>query len=233
MTTIDYVGNPDGSGEVEYIPVFELFARRVANTEFEGLEPTAVGATRLGELEYLPDAPKATRFEIERAAGVEEVRCIDTTNGTYRSATGDAAKRIIAEWDAKEAELFSDADPDPTEMAEASDLYPGVPQRDIPYFRCIVEYDSEGARNMPLRKRAGAIKTAQEFWEGESSEPYSWVFVGKEQAFWANGRTGEYWVAEGKDLVAAIKQGPSRRSPSGGEELPDGGQAISDSPVTS
>lgn len=209
MTTITYSPNPDGSQPEENVPIFELFARRLANTEFEPLKPSVVGTTRVGDLTSLPDPAPKRRMEIERTAGIEEVRWIDTSNGTYRSATGDTAKQIIAEWDAKEKEFFADADPDPKEFRELrEDGHLGEMQRDCPYYRCIVIYDSQGKRETPLRRRAGTVSSAKEFWEGHDAEPYAWVYIGKELAFWVNGSTGEYYVAEGKDLVDAIKQPP-------------------------
>lgn len=220
MTTIAYNPHPEGLLPDEDIPVFDYFARRVANTEFEPLELNEVGTTWNGTLTELPDPAPNRRLEIERTAGVEEVRWIDTSSATYRSATGDTAKRIIAEWDAKEAAFFADADPDPEEFRRGKDnVHPSAMQRDCPYYRCFVIYDSEGKRDTPMRKLSGKVTSAKEFWDGHDAEPYARVYVGTELAFWVNGSTGQYYVAEGKDLVDAIKQPTSDVADHKGAEL--------------
>lgn len=208
MSLINYCANPDGNSEIEWIPVFELFARRLANTEFEPLRPSDVAQMRTGDLDALPQPSPLKRLEMERTPGIEEVRWIDTTNGTYLSCKGQAARGIIEDWDRGERELFAGADPDPEEFISTA----GMSQRDCAYHRCIVEYDQDGIRSMPLRRKAGPIEDASDFWR-RADDPSSWIFIGTNTAFCACTKSGDYWVASGKDLVDRIKEGPNDGSP--------------------
>ena len=180
-----FVGNPP---DYPQLPLLEFFS----GLEQEGYTSGTklVGTlSSVADIDALAPAPNM-RVELEYAEGEQEVRVVNNETGEYHQATGEAAKSILSDMEARQAvDLKEDGN------------YPGGHRRPDPHDKVYIHYDEDGKRIWPALRRAGICHTKEEFMSHDGGSVFwdSWhkdQDTSDEYHAIIDSRTGDYWVAD-------------------------------------
>ncbi|WVF72565.1 hypothetical protein IAT40_007382 [Kwoniella sp. CBS 6097] len=174
------------------VPVFDFFS-----TYEHGLDAESTihsGQKCIGKVTNLETLDRLVpaiwhHIEINRDEGEEEVRIVDSKTGDYYQSTLPESKVIIAELDARTAQLFS-----PNERAFPPDAGMGE-EKEGEFQKAFIMYDHERCRILPPIRHAGTLDTLEDY-RAKDGGFAVWYevdeFVGV-----ADTRTGEmWWVTE-------------------------------------
>lgn len=170
------------------VPVFNFFRTYPFGLDADtGVQPSR---DVIGSLSSMRDVdalvPAAFwRVEIEREAGIEEVRVVNSRTGQYHVAKGAAAQLLITELNQRTAEVFKgDGVPFPAGMDDG--------EKRNPFYTSIIQYDHEAYRTLPAIKYGGEIEDAE--FERISDGPGA-VYATPEFVGVLDTRTGIVWKA--------------------------------------